>query len=319
MKIRDLMLAGLMAHGALCWAQVRSYTAAEIAGPNLPAQKIGPNDLIAVSVYDAPELTRTVRVSSDGFMRLPMLSTRVKAQGLLPAELEAQVATALSNEGILVSPVVTVTIMEYHSRPISIVGAVKRPLTYQATGPTTLLDALTRAEGLSPDAGPEILVSRAQPGEGGTQATLVQRIPLRGLIDEADPELNVRLTGGEEIRVPEVGKIFVMGNIRKPGVFPVQDASGSSVLKILALAEGLMPFSGKIAYIYRQEPGTSSKNEIPIELAKIMERKAKDVPLSANDILYIPDNKGRRLAATTIDRITGFGSATASGLLIWRR
>lgn len=300
-------------------AQVRSFTNNEIAGPNLPAQKIGLNDLIAVSVYDAPELTRTLRVGSDGYVRLPMMQTRVKVHGLLPAEVEAAITAALAQEGILVSPVVTVTMVEYHSRPINIVGAVRKPLTYQATGPTTLLDALTRAEGLTADAGPEILVSRVQPGESGAQATLVQRIAVRGLIDEADPELNVRLNGGEEIRVPEVGKVFVMGNIRRPGAFPVQDASGSSVLKILALAEGLMPFSGKIAYIYRQEPGTASKNEIPIELAKIIDRKAKDVPLAANDILYIPDNKGRRLAATTFDRITGFGSATASGLLIWRR
>src|ERR1039458_6449513 len=72
--------------------QTRPTVAApETQGANLPAQAIGANDLIAVSVYDAPELTRTVRVSTDGFVRLPMLKQRVKAQGLMPGELESAI------------------------------------------------------------------------------------------------------------------------------------------------------------------------------------------------------------------------------------
>jgi polysaccharide export outer membrane protein len=142
-------------------------------------------------------------------VRLPMLKRRVRADGLLPAELEAALAEALEAEQLLVEPVVTVTIAEYHSRPISVAGAVRNPVTFQATGPMTLLDALTRAGGLSQDAGQEILVSRTQRGEDGKTSTLVQRIPVRGLIEAVDPELNLKLAGGEEIRVPEVGKIFV--------------------------------------------------------------------------------------------------------------
>jgi polysaccharide export outer membrane protein len=300
-------------------AQTPAAAGPDMRTANLPAQRIGPHDLIAVSVYGAPELTRTVRVSADGSLRLPMLKQRLKAQSLMPAELEAGIGEALQAENILVEPVVTVTIVEYHSRPISIVGSVRRPLTFQAVGPTTLLDALTRAEGLAPEAGPEILVSRTQPGENGAPATLIQRIPVRGLIDEADPELNVRLYGGEEIRIPEVGKVFVVGNVRRPGAFPVHDASGTSVLKLLAVAEGLLPFSAKQAFIYRREAGAQAKNEIPIELQRIVDRKAPDVPLEANDILYVPDNKGRRMTITTLEKLAGFGAATASGVIIWRR
>ncbi|MCC6395218.1 MAG: polysaccharide biosynthesis/export family protein [Bryobacterales bacterium] len=298
---------------------VRGNLPIEVGGANLPAQKIGPNDLIAVSVYDAPELTRTIRVSADGMIRLPMVRQRLKADGLMPAELETAIAGSLREEQILVEPIVTVTMVEYHSRPINVAGAVRKPITFQAVGPTTLLDAIAKAEGLTPDAGPEILVSRAQPADAGGQATLTQRILVGGLIDEADPELNVRLFGGEQIRVPEVGKVFVAGNVRHPGAFPVHDAAGTSVLKILALSEGLMPFSAKVGYIYRREAGGNGKNEIPIEIQKIMDRKAADVPLQANDILYIPDNKGRRLTVTTLERLAGFGSSTASGILIWRR
>jgi len=301
--------------------QVRTIPAAssDVGGANLPAQKIGPNDLVAVSVYGAQELTRTVRVGSEGSIRLPMLRQRIRAEGKLPGELETEIAEALTAERILVDPIVTVTVVEYFSRPITVVGAVRRPVTFQAYGTVTLMDALARSEGLNHEAGPEILVSRTQPGEDGRTNTLVQRIVVKALIDAADPELNVRLYGGEEIRVPEAGKVFVVGNVKKPGAYPVQDVSDTTVLKILALAEGLMPFAAKQAFVYRREAGTVSKNEISIELQKIVERRAPDVHLQTNDILYIPDNKGRRMTITALERIAGFGTSTASGVLIWRR
>ncbi len=300
-------------------AQTTRVQTAEPATANLPAQKIGPNDLVAVSVYDAPELTRSVRVSADGYIRLPMLRQRVRAEGTMPSELEARLADALQKENILVDPVVTVTMMEYHSRPISVVGAVRKPLTFQSVSGTTLVDAITRAEGLTGDAGPEILISRPQTDDSGKTTVLIQRVAVKGLIDEADPELNVKLVGGEEIRIPEVGKVFVVGNVRKPGAFPVHESSGTSVLKLLALAEGLLPFPGKQAFLYRKEAGSIEKHEIVIEIGKIVDRKAPDVQLQANDILYIPDNKGRKLTANVLDRLAGFGSSTASGVLVWRR
>src|ERR1700683_4623359 len=121
----------------------------EPAAPNLPAQRIGPDDLIGLSVYDSPEFTRTIRVGPDGTIRLPMLQQRVNAEGLMPGELERAIADALVGEQLLVDPFVTVTVVEYHSRPISVVGAVRKPVTFQAIGLVTLIDALTRAEGLS--------------------------------------------------------------------------------------------------------------------------------------------------------------------------
>jgi polysaccharide export outer membrane protein len=238
---------------------------------------------------------------------------------LLPGALESAIAEALKAESLLVDPVVTVNIAEYHSRPISVAGAVRNPITFQAEGPVTLLDALTRAGGLSPDAGPEILVSYMQNGEDGAPAALVQRISVKGLIDRADPDMNLKLSGGEEIRVPEVAKVYVVGNVRRPGAFPVQSSSETTVLQILALAEGLAPFATKRAYIYRQDAATGSKHEIAIELNKILNRKAPDVPLQPEDVFYIPDNTGRRITVNALERIAGFGSSTASGVLVWRR
>ncbi len=154
-----------------------------------------------------------VRVNAEGAIRLPMLKQAIPVRGMMPLEIEIQVAEALSTAEILVEPVVTVTIAEFASRPVNVAGAVKHPLTFQATGKTTLLDALTRAEGLAGNAGHEILVTR--PHEESSGAPLTQRIGVRDLVEKADPEANITLEGGEEIRVPEVGRVFIVGNVSR--------------------------------------------------------------------------------------------------------
>lgn len=313
-RVRPAGLSCLLMLAFLSVSSAQVHPAVEAANANLPAQRIGANDLVAVSVYDVPELTRTVRVGADGLMRLPMLQRRIKAEGLMPSELETAIASALVAEELIVDPFVTVTIAEYNSRPISVAGAVKQPLTFQAAGPVTLLEAITKAGGLAPDAGPEILVSHAQSGPDGTVTALVQRILVKGLIDAADPTLNISLIGGEEIRVPEVGRVYVIGNVKKPGAFAVQDGVESTVLKMLALSEGLMPYASKDAYIYRRE-ATGAKNEIEIPLSKIMDRKAPDAPLLANDILYVPDNKGRRMTLGALEKMLVFGAGAGTALI----
>lgn len=280
------------------------------AEANLPSQKIGVDDLVSVSVYDRPELTRTLRVSGEGTIQMPLLAEPIPAKGLLPSELEGAIADRLTQQEILIRPVVSVAVVEYRSRPVSVVGAVKHPLTFQVSGKIQLLDALARAEGLAPEAGSEILVTATS--EGGAHIT--RRIPTKHLIDLADPESNMVLVGGEEIRVPEAGKVFVAGNVRKPGVLSLRDGEALSVLKVLALSEGLMPFAAKEAYVYRRE-ASGQRNEVRIPLAKIVERKSPDVPLEDQDILYVPDNKGRRTAMTTIDRVLSFGSAAGAAAI----
>ncbi len=290
---------------------------AELSAANLPGQRIGPHDLIAISVYDSPELTRTIRVGGDGLIRLPMLRARLTVAGLLPSEVETLVAEALRKEGVLVDPVVSVTVAEYHSRPISVGGAVRKPITFQAAGRVTLLEALGRAEGLSADAGPEILVTRADPDQPSRLRT--DRLSVRDLFDHARSELNFTLLGGEEIRVPEAKKIYVTGNVKRPGAFPVRDGAGMTVMKALALAEGVSPFSTRQVYIYRLDAASGAKREIPVELARILKRQAEDVALEPEDMLYIPENTGRKTISAVAEKASGFGLATMSGVLIWRR
>jgi len=289
-------------------------------GANLPAQTLGAADLLSVAVYGAPELTRTVRVGSDGWIRLPMMADRIEAKGRMPAELETAIAAALSAEGLFVDPVVSVTVAEYTSRPISVAGEVRHPLTFQAVGPTTLLEALTRAEGLTEDAGSEILITRRIPDS--PDGPVSERVRVKSVLDGEDPAANRILEGGEEIRVLAAGRVFVVGNVKKPGAFRTNEATGMTVLRALALAEGLTPFSQKVAYIYRPQEADRGGNgappkEIPVELRKMMDRKSSDVALETNDILYIPDNRAGRTTANALERIATFAAGTTSGVLIY--
>jgi polysaccharide biosynthesis/export protein len=309
--LRSILIAGYLAAAGFIFAQARPPTVSTEVGANLPVRPLAAGDLLAITVYGAPELSRSVRVSGDGFIRLPMLKRQIEARGAIPMELEQRIGAAITEEKILVEPSVAVTIAEYAVRPIRVAGAVRHPLTFEATGPVTLLEALTRAEGLSPEAGAEILVTRTS---GLDTAGLTKRIAVKDLIETADPAANLILDGGEDIRVPEAGRVFVVGNVKRPGAFPVGDSGGTSVLKALALAEGLAPFSTKQAYIYR--PADGGKREIAVELRKIMERKVPDVDLLAGDVFYIPDNRSGRVTASVIEKVVSFAAGTASGAVI---
>jgi polysaccharide export outer membrane protein len=291
-----------------------AYNGVQDVGVALPSQAVGPDDLISIMVSDCPELSRSFRISSDGTLALPLLGHRVPAAGMTPVQMEDEIVNELVKAEILVRPVVSVSVAEYRSRPVSVVGAVRLPLTFQAMGETTLLDAIARAGGLAADAGQEILVSRKSTANGEPS---VQRIQVKALMN-ADPFVNIRLHGGEEVRVPEIGKIFVTGNVKMPGAYPMQDNSETTLLKALALSQGMLPYTQKLAYIYRKDPATNQRTEIMVELNQIITRKSPDVQVFADDIIYIPENKGRKLAGSALDRIAGTGSSVASAL-VYRR
>ena len=284
--------------------------------PNLPAQPVGPNDLLDVSVYDAPEFSHTVRIGSDGIIHLPMLKQPIKAQGLMPAELETVIAHELVSEQLLVDPVVTVTIAEYQSHPITVTGSVKTPGTFQASTPMTLLEVLARAGGVEPEAGLDVLVTRTMAGPDGKPFAYTRRIPLQALRNSSDPSLNIVLHGGEEVQVPEAGKVFVVGMVKNPGAYSVRDGGQLTIMQIIALAQGLEGVREKNAYIYRKE-SAGSKSEIPVDLNKIMKRQAPDVVLVANDLLYIPENTGRKNTMAALTKVLEFSTQAGLVALTW--
>jgi polysaccharide export outer membrane protein len=281
---------------------------AAIGGANLPFQPIGTSDLVHLTVYDSPELSQSFRVDQQGNLALPLLRTPLHAQGLLPEALRDQIAAALRAQHLFVNPVVDVSVVEYRSRDVTIAGAVKSPITIQEVGNLRLLAALSQAGGLLSEAGPEIIIEQA--------SGAMQRVSVRKLFDGLHPELNVLITAGAQIRVPQCERVFVVGSVKRPGAFPFENLQDTTVLQLLALSGGLDSFSLKKAYIYREQQGSEQKAEIEIPLRRILDRKAQDVKLAANDILYIPTNGKLKASASVLNHVTGMAN-TAVSAAIW--
>jgi polysaccharide export outer membrane protein len=244
-----------------------------------------------------------------------MVRQHIHAAGLIPDELEKAITAALVDEQVMVNPIVMVTVVENHSQAITVVGAVKNPTTFQAGGAVTLLEAIIRAGGISDVAGSDILVSHQTPSSNGSIA-MTERIPVRSLMDPSDPASSLLLEGGEIIRVPLGGRIFIVGNVKHPGPLQIAEGSDNTVLKDITLAGGLDSFTSHTAYIYRVEAGTGRNDRIPIQIKKIMTFKAPDVPLYANDMVYVPNATGQRLSAKALEWSLGIGLGIA-GILIY--
>lgn len=310
-----IVLAAVPFAGVPLFAQEAQITAAPASGASLPAQPLGVSDVISVSVFGVPELSAQMRIAADGTVR-PKLLTPIKVAGLGLPEIEAVIAKAYIDAGQLNDPYVTVSVVEYQSHPITVSGAVVAPTTFQATRKYTLIDALNRSGGLSKDAGKDILVIRTEPGEDGKTATFTKRVLVRALFEDNDPAANLELSGGEEVRVPQADKVTIVGNIKNPGLFPVPQRGDMTVFQLLALAGGTQPYYQKDAYIYRRE-ASGDRNEIRVPLQRILDRKAEDVKLEANDILYVPDSRKKRLTAETLEKLVAFGAGVGTALIIY--
>ncbi len=283
-------------------------TPVAIGGANLPFQPIGVSDLVHLTVDDSPELSQSFRVDKQGNLNLPLLRGPIHAEGVMPDTLRNTIAATLRAQHLLVNPVVDVSVVEYRSRDVTIAGAVKTPITVQEVGNLRLLEALSQAGGLSPEAGPEVIVEQGN----GT----MQRLSVRQLFDGYHPELNILVHAGAQIRVPQCERVYVVGNVKRPGAFPFQNLQDTTVLQLLALSGGLDSFSQRTAYIYREAQGSPQKTEIEIPLRRILDRKTQDVKLAANDILYIPTNGKLKASASVLNHVTGMGN-TAVSAAIW--
>lgn len=271
-----------------------STQSSQVWTANLGDEPVGAGDLIYVTVTGSPEFTRSYRVSNDGEISIPLVPKPVSVVGLTPTALANAVSDALIRARILVAPIVSAAVLEYKSRQVTVAGAVNAPVIIQATGTLKLLDAIARAHGIAPDAGAEVVVSTIDKATGTSKST---SIPIKDLLSGEDQNLNIALHGGEDVRVPEAAKLFVTGNVKLPGLYRINDAEGSSVLRALALSQGTLPNSTKQAYVYRMVEGAKQRQEIEVPLQDILHRKAADVPLQANDILYVPASRGPHLAS----------------------
>jgi len=286
---------------------------------------IGSGDLLHIDVFDVPELSRDVRVSDTGDISFPLIPDRIPAAGLTPFDLESKLEKLLIENGLVSHPNVSVFVKEQTSAPVSVVGAVSHTMVYQVTRPTTLLEVLSAAGGVSDTAGDTVIITRPVPsGTPKTQPVSATTgsesqdqkitIHLRDLLESGDSVYNIQVYGGDTVTVPPAGIVYVLGfGVAQPGGYVLQGHGEQiTALKALALAHGYTTFAKlDAATIMRTNPATGQRDSIPIRLKEIQNHKAADVPLLTNDILYVPDSRGKKALARGTEAALGIGSGVA--------
>lgn len=300
--------------------------------------RIGPNDELAINVLEAPDLSVAVRVGADGDISIPLLGT-IRASGMTSREL-ALVLEALLRRTYMKDPQVTVTVIEMQSHSVSVLGAVKNPGVFQIRGTKTLLEMLSLAGGLAPEAGDAALVMRGASAEFvRDKAPQIQRviatdphapaggqpvhsssekagdegaieISLKRLLDTGDPQYNIPIYPGDIIKVKSAGIVYVVGDVRRPGGFPVKDNEHITVLQAIALGEGLAPDAAKSKAAIIRVAENGQQIELPIHLGKILSGKSPDLPLRPKDVLFIPRNGAKSVGRSIFQ--------TFSQWVVWR-
>ena len=307
--------------------------------------RIGAEDLLEISVFEAPELDRTVRVAANGQISLPLLGSSQVA-GLTSRELEV-VLQELLRRNYMKDPHVSVFVKDMQSHPVSVFGAVKKPGVFQVRGSKRLIEVLSMTEGLSDDAGDTVVVMRqAQPAgttnqmvgggsasppalrekadngaatrtmAGGSVSGETLNINLKELLNSSDSRGNVLIYPGDVIKVTPAGVVYVVGEVKKPGGFVLKTNENISVIQALALAEGLTRTSARShVRIIRTDGATGARTETPINLDKILAGKLPDPILLPKDILFVPNSTGRSVLYRGAEAALGVGT----GLAIYRR
>jgi len=280
------------------------------------AYVLGPSDVITIQALDVEEISnKPIWIDTGGFINLPLVG-RLKAAGLTLQELEAQLNARL--KPLVKAPQVVVAISEFRSQPVSILGLVTTPGVLQVQGRKTLLEVLSLAGGLRPEAGAVAKITRRLdygeiPLPGATTDASgqfsVADLQLKALIEGKSPEQNILVRPHDVISVPKADILYVIGEVKKSGGFVLSDRRRTTVIEALALAEGLLPLANrKKAEILRLEPGKDERSKIEVKLDKILSGKEKDIALQPEDILIISPSvaKGitRKVGETALSIIT---------------
>ena len=283
---------------------------------------LGPDDQIMVRALHVPEFSdKPIRIEADGSIHLPLVG-RVQAGGVTTWRLESELVESL--KAYIQEPEVSVELVEQRSQPVSVLGAVKAPGSYQLHGAKTLTEVLSLAGGTDADAGYLLRVARrvsqgalplpnAQPDSTGEFT--VAEVNLQEVMDGKSMQSSLAIEPYDVITVPRAKMVYVIGEVHKPGGFVLHETEHISVLQALALAEGLNSTAGrKNARVLRPETAGGEHEEIPVNLNNILAGKTKDTPLHPGDILFIPNSAAKSAAMRSIEAAIQM----ATGLVIWR-
>jgi len=228
-------------------AQNLSDSKTEEAGKSDPYKNgsftynVGPGDVLSINVYDNSDLSGKFTVSAEGMISYPIVG-QIKVNGFNILGIEEKITDILEKD-YLYNPIVNVTINEYKSKSVNILGNVKKPGKYYLHKPTKLFDLIADVSIISPQSGnimsgqiAQILRTTIHDSITGNSESL--SIDLYELLVEGKEELNIYLINGDivYIYIPEVKSVHIIGEVKKPGSFVYEE--GITVLKAISLAGG---------------------------------------------------------------------------------
>jgi len=274
--------------------------------------KIGPDDLLEISVNEDEKFSKTVKVSSQGNIKLPYLGI-LKVNGLSALKLEKEIENLLGEQYIY-DPHVTVVIKEHRNQRISVMGAVVKPGTYDFTGQSTVSDVLVMTGGLREDAGPFLFLLRPS-GTGipkpedksDAQKLRTFVISLEDLLINGETSSNLAVMHGDVINIPVAGKVFVGGAVKSPGGFSL--AKRMTLSQAITMAQGLTPKAkGSVTRIFRysQYPEKKTAKEILVaDVYAIQSGKEQDLYLKENDVIFVPTSTSKTVLIEFWDLLKG--------------
>lgn len=248
---------------------------------------IGPKDLLQISVFGQEELTTRVRVSEEGKISFPLIGD-VDVKGLTKTEAENKLSRLLEEE-YLQKPQVTIFILEYQSRRVSVLGAVKNPGRYELIGRETVLEIIAQAGGFTPDAGDDIIITRENNDE--TKKSLM--ISIEDLTLKEDAKVDIPLQPNDTIYVPhdKIVYIYVTGQVRNPGAIGVKSSllSHFTLLRAIAQAGGFSDRAKKGSVIIKRIGEDGKERVMEVNVKDIEKGKRKDIPLKENDVIIVQE------------------------------
>jgi polysaccharide export outer membrane protein len=283
--------------------------------PAVVDYKIGPGDLLTISVMDAPEFGGKFRVSEQGMIEIPGVTGPIRAEDQSPLELAHSIREALIAAKQLRDPKISVLVEEYRGRTISVLGSVAKPSIYPIQRRTTLLEALSLAGGALPGAGDTVTLVRgpATAEATGAEVGTVQFVQLSKLVSGQSENVEVR--NGDVVSVSSAQVVYVLGAVIKPGGFTLANpTSGVSVLQAVSLAQGFTSVAAlDRGLLIRNSTSARGREEILVDIKDMQQGKVTDVLMAPDDILYIPES-GMKKSLKVLGEVA---MAVANGVAIY--
>ena len=282
-----LILTGVMPSRAQSVLPVGSTSTEVSSRPSAHALQISAGDLLDLNVFDTPELSTKLRVDEHGNVSLPLAGV-LTVSGMTAEQAGLAIEAQLRKTDILKEPHVSVTVLEYATQGITVVGEVKNPGVYPLLGSHGLLDLISAAGGVTPNAGKAVTIThRADPDH-----PVVVKVESK---PGSTAALNVDISPGDTIMVSHAGIVYVVGDVGKPGGFLIENNDRLTVLQAVALAQGTNKTAAlnKAKLIRKTETG---REEMSVPLKKILSNDAADEALADGDILFVPTSQAKNAA-----------------------